>query len=126
MLAQLDEDKGFTLIELMIVIAIIGVLAAIAIPQFSSYRTRSFNSAAQADLRNVATAQVAYYTDKQTYASHISQLTGGHYGYFTTPDVILDIIQSNNTSYVIHAWHTRGDTSYRLQGPGGSIEPFNP
>jgi len=126
MLAELDEDKGFTLIELMIVIAIIGILAAVAIPQFSSYRTRSFNSAAQADLRNVATAQVAYFTDKNTYASHISQLTGGAYGYFRTPNVTLDVITADNTSYVIHAWHTRGDTSYRLQGPAGTIEPFNP
>ena len=41
----------------MIVIAIIGILAAIAIPQFSAYRVRSYNSASNADLRNAATAQ---------------------------------------------------------------------
>ena len=41
------NKKGFTLIELMIVIAIIGILAAIAIPQFAAYRAKSYNSAAQ-------------------------------------------------------------------------------
>ncbi len=57
------NQKGFTLIELMIVIAIIGILAAIAIPQFSAYRTRAYNSAALSDLRNCRTAMEAYYAD---------------------------------------------------------------
>ena len=60
-------ERGFTLIELMIVIAIIGVLAAIAIPQFSKYRQRSYNAAATDDVRNAATAQEGYYVDESTY-----------------------------------------------------------
>jgi type IV pilus assembly protein PilA len=59
--------KGFTLIELMIVIAIIGILAAIAIPQFAAYRAKSYNSAAQSDLRNVKTNLEAFFADYQEY-----------------------------------------------------------
>jgi type IV pilus assembly protein PilA len=75
------KNEGFTLIELMIVIAIIGILAAIAIPQFSAYRVRSFNAAANADLRNAATAQEAYYVDNGTYTNATTDLTA-NYGLF--------------------------------------------
>ena len=61
------NSSGFTLIELMIVIAIIGILAAIAIPQFASYRVKSHNSAALSDLRNVKTHLEAYFADYKYY-----------------------------------------------------------
>ena len=57
------DQKGFTLIELMIVIAIIGILAAIAIPQFNAYRGRAYNAAAMADAKNCYTSIHAYLTD---------------------------------------------------------------
>ena len=62
-----QNQKGFTLIELMIVIAIIGILAAIAIPQFAAYRVRSFNSSGLSDVRNISTSQAAFFADWQVF-----------------------------------------------------------
>jgi prepilin-type N-terminal cleavage/methylation domain-containing protein len=113
------DEKGFTLIELMIVIAIIGILAAIAIPQFSAYRTRSYNSASQADLRNAATAQEAYYVDNQTYAAP-SSLTGSTFGFYQSENVSVSG-GFGTDQYTMTAYHSSGDKTYTLSGPGGTI-----
>jgi type IV pilus assembly protein PilA len=93
MLSRMSKkEEGFTLIELMIVIAIIGILAAIAIPQFSAYRKRSYNAAAEADLRNAATAQEAYFVDFSTYKSPVANIMGGTYGLYTTDNVTVGVV----------------------------------
>lgn len=122
--AKLKNQNGFTLIELMMVIAIIGILAGIAIPQYSLYRTRSFNAAAQADLRNGATAQEAYFMDHGTYSSVTTNLIGPTYMLFFSQGVNLTIATSstNASGYVMHARHERGDTTFTVSGPGGTIQ----
>ena len=118
------NQKGFTLIELMIVIAIIGILAAIAIPQFSAYRKRSYNSSAQSDVRNLATAQEAYYVDYSTYTSTYTNLTGASYGYMQSGGVTVTV-WGDNQEYSIQGIHSSGEKTYRLVGPGGTITALN-
>ena len=66
---MLRNTKGFTLIELLIVVVIIGILAAIAIPQFASTKEKAFDAAAKSDLRNLMTAEEAYFSDFQAYTA---------------------------------------------------------
>jgi len=115
------DEQGFTLIELMIVIAIIGILAAIAIPQFSAYRVRSYNSAANADLRNAATAQEAYFVDAQSYANALSLITGSQYGLFTSQNVTITVPGATTSGYTMSSYHASGDKLWSIAGPGGSI-----
>ena len=66
-LKRKNGQKGFTLIELMIVVAIIGILAAIAIPQFAAYRAKAQNTAALTDARNLRTNLEGFFADWQHY-----------------------------------------------------------
>ena len=59
--------KGFTLIELLIVVVIIGILAAIAIPKFASTKQKAYLASMKSDLRNLTTAQEAYFSDSLRY-----------------------------------------------------------
>ena len=114
------KEEGFTLIELMIVIAIIGILAAIAIPQFTAYRQRGFNAAAMSDLRNAATAQEAFYTDSQTYTGTTTDLTSR--GYTPSSNVTLAVTAHSTSQYTMTAVHSAGTKTWSLTGPGGTIQ----
>src|SRR5690349_24619693 len=70
--------KGFTLIELLIVVVIIGILAAIAIPKFASTKDKAKLASVKTDLRNLMTAQEAYFSDKATYSTAANLTTTGY------------------------------------------------
>jgi type IV pilus assembly protein PilA len=67
-----QDEEGFTLIELMVVVLIIAILLAIAIPTFLGARSKAQDRAAQSNLRNALTAEKTYYVDNQAYTDNTS------------------------------------------------------
>jgi len=71
---KFTNQKGFTLIELMIVVAIIGILAAIAIPNFMNYQCKANQREGQAMMSNLRTALESYYAEKNTYTTDFADM----------------------------------------------------
>ncbi|MBM7557955.1 type IV pilin protein [Halanaerobacter jeridensis] len=76
---KLNGEQGFTLIELMIVIAIIGILAAVAIPQLTGVRGKANVSAVQSEFKSIQTSMEMYYIDNGSYATDLADLASGDY-----------------------------------------------
>ncbi|HEY3287598.1 MAG TPA: prepilin-type N-terminal cleavage/methylation domain-containing protein [Gemmatimonadaceae bacterium] len=92
--------RGFTLIELLIVVVIIGILAAIAIPKFQSTKGKANAASLKSDLRNLATAQEAYFYDNSAYASDVAVLP-----FSKSPGVVLTITTATGSGWAAIATH---------------------
>ena len=112
--------KGFTLIELLMVVGIIGLLAAIAIAQFTSYRARAIDSQMKSDLKNAAVAMESYFADKQSYPTTVTTLTT--VGFNPTAGVTLTINVNSPNSFTLTASAPNGtQPSFTLNSATGQI-----
>src|ERR671930_760741 len=84
------DRKGFTLIELLIVVVIIGILAAIAIPKFSNTKEKAYVASMKSDLRNLATAEEAFFYDSAKYTNSFAMMSN----FKSSAGVVLQITEA--------------------------------
>jgi len=113
--AGTGSQGGFTLIEILVVIAVVAILAAIAIPQLSSYRRRGFDADVKSNIKNATISQEAYYTDKLSYSSGLADLQS--WGFLQSPGINITP-SGGETTFVISGEATAGCT------PGTGIWSF--
>jgi type IV pilus assembly protein PilA len=98
--------KGFSLLELLVVVAIIGLLAAVAIPQFSSYRSRAVDSQMKSDLKNAALAMDSYFAENKVYPTTVGSIVSA--GFNQTEGVALTIAVPTPSSFRLTATKPSG------------------
>lgn len=116
----LKNRQGFTLIELLIVVVIIGILAAIAIPRFASTKGKAFDASAKTDLRNAMTAQEAYFSDWQQYASSLANLSASN-NFDPTTGVDVAVTSGDASGYEMTAKHSSSTNTWCVNSTVGEI-----
>ena len=102
-----NNKEGFTLIELLIVVVIIGILAAIAIPKFANTKEKAYIASMKSDLRNLVTAQEAYFSDNNSSYAASTTAMGTSYRASTGVTVALGAVTATGWS----ATATHGSTT---------------
>jgi type IV pilus assembly protein PilA len=123
-----ESDGGFTLVEILVVIIIIGILAAIAIPVFLQQRKKGYDAAIKSDLVEAANAEESYLTDQNSYTDSVSSLQSAESFKFSakadysgTPS--LAIVSKSDQGYCITAVAASGNTWFYDSSAGG-VQPY--
>ncbi len=105
------------MIELVMVVAVIGILVAITLPQVVSYRTKALNSAALSDLKALQSIEMGYFASFGTYATSQQSLPAMR----TSKGVVIQIDSASATDFALTSRHASGDTTYHVTGSVGQI-----
>ncbi len=95
--------KGFTLIELLIVVVIIGILAAIAIPKFAATKDKAKLASVKTDVRNLMTAQEAYFSDYATYGTFAQLQTASNFSLSSGNTAAVTAVASGYTATITNS-----------------------
>ncbi len=123
----ISNSQGFTIIELLTTMTILGVLAATAVDQFNGYQRRAFDARAIADLQSAVSFEEAYFGDHESYLSCSSTDCSSTLGGFVlSPDIDLVIEASDDGNYfTATASHPRGRINYSYDSTVGTITKSN-
>src|SRR5947207_1694985 len=111
--------KGFTLIELLIVVVIIGILAAIAIPKFANTKEKAYLASMKSDLRNLITAEEAYFADSVKYTNNLGT------AYNTTSGVVGPTITVTADGFTATVTHTTTTKTCAIYVGSTPLAPAN-
>ncbi len=103
------DAGGFSLLELLVVVAILGILIAAALPRFAEFRAAAYDSRSQQDLRNLAAAEELYRATSPVYADDTASLTG----FMASEGVEVALESANETGFVATATHPAGSRDFR-------------
>ncbi len=99
----MSNRKGFTLIELLIVVVIIGILAAIAIPKFAATKDKAKLASVKTDVRNLMTAQEAYFSDYATYGTFAQLQTASNFSLSSGNTAAVTAVASGYTATITNS-----------------------
>jgi type IV pilus assembly protein PilA len=116
-------DQGFSLIELLVVIIIIGILAAIAIPVFLKQREKAWDASDKSDLRNLANFEEIYLDEFSTYGN-IASIEAAEPKMQPSPGVTLSVVDyTGDMGYCLSAQHSGDSQVWYYDSLAGGLQP---